>query len=69
MNKLPGFVSANIRKSLDEWHVANYAQWRSQSDLEAMMQNPEARSHMAEATRLARVEPYLYQVVYSDPAE
>ena len=28
MNKLPGFVSANLHKSLDGTKVTNYAQWR-----------------------------------------
>ena len=42
MKKLPGFVSANIHKSLDGVRVANYAQWRSREDFEAMLKNPEA---------------------------
>jgi quinol monooxygenase YgiN len=59
----PGFVSANIHKSLDGKRVVNYAQWRSQADFEAMLADPAAREHMARASGLAdRVEPALYHV-------
>jgi len=37
---MPGFVSANLHVSRDKRHIANYAQW--QSDIEAMMANPDA---------------------------
>ena len=43
INRLPGFVSANIHKSLDGTRVANYAQWRSREAFEAMLRNAEAR--------------------------
>jgi quinol monooxygenase YgiN len=62
----PGYVSANIHKSLDGSHVVNYAQWRSQADFEAMLHNPEAQEHMRRAAELAQVQPHLYEVVYSD---
>src|ERR1700726_1084178 len=42
MRSLPGFISANIHKSLDGTRVANYAQWRSVEDFQAMLKNPEA---------------------------
>ena len=60
----PGFVSANIHKSVDGTRVTNYAQWRSREDLEAMLQNPSAMPHLKEATALAtNVDPHLYEVV------
>ncbi len=46
MKNLSGFVSANIHKSADGSRVANYAQWRSREDFEAMLNNPEATAHM-----------------------
>jgi quinol monooxygenase YgiN len=46
--------------------VANYAQWRSRADFEAMLQNAEARVYMEKVAKLASFEPYLYEVVYSD---
>lgn len=38
MNGMPGFVSANLHKSLDGTKVVNYAQWRSKEDFEATLQ-------------------------------
>jgi heme-degrading monooxygenase HmoA len=68
MNRLPGFVSANLHKGLDGRNVANYAQWRTRADFEAMLQDPAARVHMAEAAKLAGFQPQLYEVVYVDAA-
>ncbi len=46
MRHMPGFVAANIHKSSDGERVANYAQWRSREDFEAMLKNPAALAHM-----------------------
>src|SRR5829696_6628058 len=63
MRKQPGFVSANIHRSLDGTRVTNYAQWRSREAFEAMLHNQEAAEHMGEAARIAeRFEPHLYEV-------
>ena len=67
MNQLPGFVSANIHRSLDGTRVVNYAQWRRVDDFEAMLRDGRAQEHMQVASRVAdRVEPHLYRVVYTD---
>lgn len=59
----PGFISANLHISSDKRHVANYAQWRSQADLDAMMADPKARIHMGEAAAIATsFEPICYQL-------
>jgi quinol monooxygenase YgiN len=64
MRHLPGFISANIHKSLDGTRVVNYAQWRSADDFQAMLKNPEAIPHMQQAASLAAsFEPKLYEVV------
>jgi quinol monooxygenase YgiN len=64
MRHLPGFISANIHKSLDGTRVVNYAQWRSVDDFQAMLKNPEAIPHMLQAASLATsFEPKLYDVV------
>ena len=68
IGKQPGFVSANIHKSLDGTRVANYAQWRSREDFEAMLANPEAAVHMREATTIATFDAHLYEVVFIDHA-
>ena len=67
MRKQPGFVSANIHRSLDGTRVTNYAQWRSPEAFEAMLHNQEAAEHMGEAARIAeRFEPHLYEVSFVD---
>jgi quinol monooxygenase YgiN len=65
MRNQPGFVSANIHRSLDGTRVTNYAQWRSRGAFEAMLQNQEAAEHMGEAAKIAeRFEPHLYEVSF-----
>lgn len=68
MKKQPGFISANIHKSLDGTHVTNYAQWRSRADFETMLANPQAQLHMQAATQFATYEPYLYEVAFVEEA-
>ncbi len=69
MNGMPGFVSANLHKSLDGTKVTNYAQWRSREDFEAMLKHPDAGVHMREAGRIAaKFEPHLYEVAFVDDA-
>jgi quinol monooxygenase YgiN len=69
MKYQPGYVSANIHKSLDGTRVTNYAQWRSREAFEAMLENPEAKVHMQEAARTAeKFEPHLYEVSFVDEA-
>lgn len=57
MAKLPGFISANVSKSLDgQWvtkWVTNYAQWRSIENFRAIWQNLQAREHMPEIEAIA----------------
>jgi quinol monooxygenase YgiN len=53
MSQRPGFVSANLHVSHDKRHVANYAQWRSKDDLDAMLKDPTAQVHMREAASIA----------------
>lgn len=62
MRTLPGFVSANIHRGVDGTHVANYAQWASEADFQAMLANPVAREHLAAALEIATATPLLYRV-------
>ena len=58
-----GFISASIHKSLDGRKVANYAQWHTKEDFDAMLKIPECQQHMAKAATLAEpFEPMLYAV-------
>lgn len=65
MCKLPGFISANIHKSLDGTKVTNYAQWRSVEDFRGIFKNPEALAHMPAIGKIAKSDPTLYQVCYT----
>jgi quinol monooxygenase YgiN len=62
MRHQPGFVSANIHRSLDGKKVVNYAQWQSKADFDAMRNNPEAAPHMKAAASLAEFDPILCEV-------
>ena len=60
---LPGFVSANLHISQDRHRVANYAQWRSRADYDAILTNPEVQVHMREAAAIARsFDPVFYDL-------
>jgi quinol monooxygenase YgiN len=44
-------------------HLANYAQWKSRADFEAMLKNPLAKGHMTEAAAIATsFTPILYEL-------
>lgn len=60
---LPGFISANVHRSLDGTKVINYAQWESQGAFEAMRHNPEAVAHLRELGQLGTPAPVMCQVV------
>ncbi len=60
---LPGFISANIHKSVDGVRVTNYAQWESPAALEAMLKDPEANMHINKCRELAEhIDFHLYTV-------
>ena len=60
---LPGFISANIHKSVDGVRVTNYAQWESAAALQSMLRNPEANAHIEKCRALAEhIDFHLYTV-------
>ena len=63
MRHMPGFVTANIHRSLDGERVANYAQWRSREDFEAILKNPAAIAHMKPIMEIAKFDHHLYEVM------
>lgn len=63
MQRLPGFASANIHRSLDGTKVAMYAQWRSVEDYQAMRNDPAASPYLQRALALAKFEPGMYELV------
>lgn len=72
MSKLPGFISANIHKSLDGTQVVNYAQWKSEAvqSIDKMREIVKERGGEAYAKRhneilnIAKFKPLFYEVCY-----
>lgn len=67
VSKQPGYISANIHKSLDGVKVVNYAQWRSREEFETALAKPEVQVHTQRAFEIASsIEPHLYEVIFTD---
>ena len=64
----PGFVSANLHKSLDGLKVANYAQWKTKEDFENFIQNPEIKEK-ASKIKAFKPDSHVYEVVISESKE
>ena len=60
---LPGFISANVHRSLDGTKVINYAQWESQEAFDAMRHNPGAAAHLGEIGQIGTPAPVVCEVV------
>ena len=70
MRHLPGFISATMHRGLEGNKVANYAQWRSLDDFQAVFKDPRAVEHMQEIMKLCeKFEPVLYTVETCHEAE
>lgn len=65
MTRLPGYISANIHKSLDGTRVVNYTQWVSKEAYEVIFERPQVRKHMEEAVKIGKGDYHLYEIVYS----
>jgi quinol monooxygenase YgiN len=64
----PGFVSANIHKSIDGVKVANYAQWKTKQEFENFLNNPEVQEKSAKI-RKYNPDSHVYEVVISESKE
>ncbi len=63
MRHLPGFVSANIHRSLDGTKVVNYAQWDSAEAFAASLDIPEVGAYFKELADIGTPAPVLCEVV------
>jgi quinol monooxygenase YgiN len=63
LRHLPGFISANIHRSLDGTKVVNYAQWRSREAFQAMLQDADAAPLLRQLAEIATPAPVLCEVV------
>ncbi|MEO1375315.1 MAG: antibiotic biosynthesis monooxygenase [Cyanobacteria bacterium J06635_10] len=62
----PGFVSANIHKSLDGVKVANYAQWKTIKDFENFRENAEVQEKAAKLREFNAPDSHVYEVIISE---
>jgi len=63
INKMPGFISSAMHKSIDGTKVTMYAQWRSMADYQNMRNNVAASTYLEQALEIATFEPGMYEVV------
>ena len=65
----PGFVSANIHKSIDGVKVANYAQWQSQKDYQNFIDDKEVQKKAAKLKEFNPPDTHVYEIVISESKE
>jgi quinol monooxygenase YgiN len=58
----PGFISANLHRSIDGTKVTMVAQWRSAEDYQAMRNDPAPLPFLQEALTIAKFDPGMYHV-------
>jgi quinol monooxygenase YgiN len=63
VNRVPGFISSTLHRSIDGTKVTMYAQWRSAEDYQAMRENPGPLPLLQEALTFATFEPGMYEIV------
>lgn len=63
MRYLPGFISANIHRSLDGTKVINYAQWASREAFQASLADPKVLTYFNELSQIGTPAPVLAEVV------
>jgi quinol monooxygenase YgiN len=61
----PGFISANLHRSVDGTKVTMVAQWRSAEDYQAMRSDPAPLPFLQEALTIAKFDPGMYHVARS----
>lgn len=62
----PGFVSANLHKSIDGVKVVNYAQWSSRSAYESFVNNDEVQSKAGKLREFTPPDSHVYEIATSE---
>ncbi len=64
VSKQPGFIGAAIHVNDAQTRVANYTQWKTREDFQAMLRSNEMRAYSRKFNDLSRgFEPVMYDVV------
>ncbi|MEO8801461.1 MAG: antibiotic biosynthesis monooxygenase [Polyangiaceae bacterium] len=56
MRKLKGFVGSSVHRGVDPKKVVNYAQWKTEADLVAMREVPEAKAYFTKVGALGEIQ-------------
>lgn len=63
ISKQPGFIGAGLHVNDARTRIANYSQWRSREEFQAMLRSEEMREHNRRFNALCRsFEPVMYEV-------
>lgn len=65
VKNVPGWISANIHRSLDGKQVVNYAQCESIEAWEKVMEKLKEGNFLERNKKLAQAHPGLYEVIYT----
>jgi quinol monooxygenase YgiN len=64
ISKQPGFIAAGLHVNDAQTRIANYSQWCSREDFQAMLRTPEMRERNRKLSALCKTfEPVMYDVV------
>ncbi|MDP5334792.1 MAG: antibiotic biosynthesis monooxygenase [Paracoccaceae bacterium] len=64
ISKQPGFIAAGLHVNDAQTRIANYSQWRSREDFQAMLRTPEMRERNRTLAALCKTfEPVMYDVI------
>lgn len=65
----PDLISANFHRSLDGTRTANYGQWRSLDNFDALLKESKYEPVREYWKEIAENEFHLYEVVFTEPSE
>jgi hypothetical protein len=63
VQKITGFISSSLHRSLDGTKVTMYAQWRSLEDYQNMRNNSTSSPYLQQALEFSKFDPGIYEVV------
>lgn len=61
----PGFISANLHRSLDGVKVANYAQWKTMEAFQSFRDNQEVQAKASKLFEFDTPDSHVYEIVAS----
>ena len=65
VEKLPGFISANVHRSFEGTRIVSYAQWNKKEDYQEVYANSQAKPILDEIKKISKFSWNFYEVVYT----